>query len=506
MEAFAEDGSAAGFRPQSGTCKLTREQVEKIEALIHLMKEHYDPLPAQLEMYLQLIPPPASVASAEEDSGNKAQPRHLVRNLMRSYCSSFLVSREWDVQKAFSMMQDVVAYRAANRLDEQCFFPPAISVHGWSTVEVCRALRQSPRETALRVDRVCAGVTQGITCGIHYWDKGGRPVAYVMIESLDVVELMRQLRQMASVGKSPADVMWEYMVHLLGVTESVMLYQLIQREARRSGRSSTSKFTDEATPAEVTQGAVTMIYDMKGLSVKMLWKPILDLFRDLAKEFFKYYPDRVHQIICVNSPSLVRYAFRLVRGVMPADFQNKISFFSSHDTLATLEKVIDKKYIPHFLGGDCHCTAEGGECLSGYDPLHPRRAAVTDAHADGNGEVCTEDVTLTASQACTRVFPVKASEVVVWDFAVAGGGHDIIFTVFFVPQSAASGMRWSEVEVKKLSPYTVTSEALPEGSDLFVAAEDGVVVLGWRNRRSWFAAKRIQLRAYNEAMSTTLHE
>ncbi|KAK7198261.1 CRAL/TRIO domain containing protein [Novymonas esmeraldas] len=505
---------------QPTTVPLTPAQAGKIRALIRLMTEHYDPLPAQVQTYLQLMPsaPTASPGGGEEEADEEAAPPHPERSPLWFYCSCFLVSREWDVERAFAMMQDVVAYRAANHLDEQSFFPTAVPVRGWAAADVCERLHKPPREVGQRADRVCAAVAQGVTCGLHYWDKSGRPVVYVVINSLDEVELMRQLRQMASVGASPSTVMWEFSQHFLGVTEALVLYQLIQREMQRSRRSSTATASapaGDAAPAPgLSQGVVTLVFDMKGLSMRMLWKPLLDLFRDVAKEFFKYYPDIVHRIICVNSPSLVRYAFRLVRGVMPATFQRKISFVSPHHTLSTLATVIDTAHIPHFLGGQCRCAGEEGGCLGGYDPQHPRRTAAAagrgaggDAdHEKDTAEARTEDVTLAAGHECARVFHVSASEVVTWEFAVVGGGHDITFTCFFVPHSAAAAMRWSKVEPKKLGSYTVTSEAVAESCDVFVAAEDGVVVLGWRNTRSWFASKRMQLRAYKETPPCPSHE
>ncbi|GET91209.1 hypothetical protein, unknown function [Leishmania tarentolae] len=511
MPASEDRASSNASMAHSHQILLTGKQIDKIKALICLMKEHYDPLPSQLETYLRLLPPISSAASGEEDDDDKKWVYHLDHDPMWFYCTSFLMSREWDVQKAFVMMQEVVAYRAENQIDEQSYFPAAISVRGWSSENVCRALGQSPRKTGGRIDRVCAGVAQGIACGIHYWDKNGRPVFYAMIDSFDVDELMQQLKKMASVGKSHEDVAWECMMYILGVIDSLVLHQLLQREAQLSGQPQMSETVGEAVPAwDLSRGAVTMVYDLKGLTLKMLSKPMIDLFYDTAKKFFKYYPDRVHRIVCVNCPSLVYYAYRLVRGVMPTTFQKKITFVSPHDTLATLETIIERKYIPHFLNGDCHCTAHEGECLSGYDRSHPRRMGKRDTHADpaaeGNDEAPTEYVTLTAGKECTRVFPVNASEVVFWEFLVAGESRDIVFTTFFVPQSAASGMRWAPVELNKLSSYIVTSQAVARDSDALAAAEDGVVVLSWHNKRFWFASTRIQLRVYKESTLSTRHE
>ncbi|KAG5497667.1 hypothetical protein JKF63_03933 [Porcisia hertigi] len=512
MPSPKHNGSAGTLHEESSTVSYTQEQVNKINALIKLMNEHYDPLPPQLESYLQLVASATSPASAEEKMDYKSQERGLMRDVTWLYCSAFLVSREWDVQKAFSMMQEVVVFRAENRLDEQSFFPPAVSVRGWSTTEVCKTLGKNPRETSQRADRVSAGVAQAYNSGIHYWDKAGRPVVYAMMNSLDERDLLRQLKKMANVGQTPVDVMWEFVLHFLSVLESILVYQFIQREVQRSQSPPTLAAVDSAVlESVVSQVAVTIIFDMKGLSMRMLWKPLIDVTRAINQKFFKYYPDKVHSIVCVNSPSLVRYAFRLLSGVMPAAFQKKIRFISPHDTPATLESLIDKKYIPYFLGGDCHCTAEKGECVRGYDPQHPRGTTGTNTSADSpldddDEEASTEDVTLSAGHEHTQVFHVKASEVVCWEYCVVGGGNDIRLTTFFVPQSVASGMQWAKVESKKLSSYKVETEALSSGSDALAATENGVVVLAWCNTRTWLASKHLQLRVYKKAAPSANNE
>lgn len=517
---------------QPSTVPLTPEQIRKIKELIQRMERHYNPLPPQLLTYRRMMSTSSSpIAQAQTTSHSRSQtttlddgsdaarstgatPRHPEHDAVWFYCGCFLMSREWDVEKAFAMMQEVVAYRAANHLDEQSFFPPAVPVQGWTTEEICAARGgQSPRPVGQRADRVCAGVAQGIACGVHYWDRGGRPVVYIMINSLDERELVRQLKEMAAVGQSPVDVVWEFAQHFLGVCESLVLHQMqqraVQHASRRSSALTAAAAPTSASPATapgLSHGVITLVVDLQGLSLKMLWKPMLDIFRDVAKEFFKYYPDAVHRILCVNSPSIVRYAFRLVRGVMPVTFQRKITFVGAHDTLTTLEAVIERQHIPHFLGGDCRCAAAEGEgCVAGYDPEHPRRADRRHGHANctaADDGARTEDVTLSAGHECTRVFPIKAAETVAWEFAVSGGGLDITFTTYFVPEAAASAMRWTRVDTKKLSDHVVHSEALADGADGFAAAEDGVVVLGWRNTRSWFASKRLQLRAYKDTASS----
>ncbi|KPA78753.1 hypothetical protein ABB37_05870 [Leptomonas pyrrhocoris] len=527
----SHSSTATTSEPRRGS--LTNDQRDKVVALQQLMRGHFDPLPPQLLHSMRILP--------RHDKGPiERDPEWL-------YCTCFLVSREWDVQKAFAMMQTVVAYRADNGLDERSQLPPAVSVRGWdNAAAVCASLGKAPRHAPDRVDRLATDVAQTLSCGLHYWDKGGRPVVYVMVDSLDEAGLIRTLKKHAAIGQTPADVMWMYGQHFIGVGEDLVLYQLQQQQQRLSGKETrddashpvTSPSSSSPHTSGGAQGLITLVMDLKGFHVGLLWKPMLDLFRDVARKLFQYYPDMVHRILAVNAPGLVRVAFNMVKGVMTADFQKKISFVGPQHTMEALEEEIDLAYIPAFLGGRCRCRRRrsekaqdgngeedgGGCCIDGYDRADPLRrnskakhgkdetstavAGNSDSlHNEGSGEAsaATDDIALSGGQRHRRVFHLRPSETVVWEFAVPhNGGADVVFSSYFVPHADtaadAAAVNWSKLSTEKLQPHQIQ-----EGGDgakqagAFTASERGTLVLSWHNTRLWFKTRHVQLRVYKDA-------
>lgn len=524
----------------------TQEQEDKILALQQHMQNHFNPLPQQLINLMRLLP------------HREGDPED--HNAELFYCTSFLASREWDVQRAFAMMQDVVAYRAANHLDEaQSPLPSPVSVRGWEPEAVCAALGKTPRKGSDRADRIVAAVASTLACGVHYWDKGGRPVVYVMIDSLDEPAMIQKLKANAKIGQKPADVLWEYGQHFIGIAEDLVVYQLMQQREKRKQdeKAEDAAAAPPSSTTVATQGVITLVMDLKGLHMGLLWKPMLDLFRDVTRQLFQYYPDMVHRIIAVNAPGIVRVAFNMVKGVMPADFQKKITFVGPQQSLAALEEEIDREHIPCFLGGACKCAAKegreggGGGCIDGYDRNDPRRrkankktrekerkgnggaaatanTTATTPHDDSNGVgedasgsddddgdegtreedgavVPTEDVSLSAGQRHRRVFALQPAETVVWEFAVQHDGTDVTFTVHFISQKAQqqqqqhASVNWEKVDMKKWESCQHQHNDAARQDDAFTAEEGGTLVLTWHNTRSWFKTRSVQLRVYKDS-------
>ncbi|KPI87506.1 hypothetical protein ABL78_3417 [Leptomonas seymouri] len=501
---------------------LTHSKGDKVVALQRLMRGRYQPLPRQLLNIIRVLP-------HEVHDPVEGDPEWL-------YCASFLVSREWDVQRAFAMMQEVVDYRIANDLDARSQLPPAVSVHGWGNTEaVYASLGKPPRHVPDGVDHLAAGVAENLACGIHYWDKGGRPVVYVMINSLDAPGLIKTLKNHAKIGQKPADVLWAYGQHFIGAAEDLVLYQLQQRRGGEEEIGAAESHTPtSSSPAHSTsfgQGLVTLVVDLKGLHMGLLWKPMLDVFRDVTRSLFKFYPDMVHRVIAVNAPGLVRVAFNMVRGAMPADFQKKISFVGPPHSLQALSEEIDVAYIPAFLGGSCCCRPENAEegndsggcsCIDGYDPADPLRhtlkvqqgkhgtSAAEDSEngrsiGEGDAFAPTEDILLSAGQRHRRVFHLQPSETVAWEFAVSHSGTDIEFSAFFIPHADAARdaaeMDWPKLSDRKLQPHQLLGGEADKSADVFTAAEGGTLVLSWHNRRSWFKKYNLQLRVHRSLAS-----
>ncbi|KPA78750.1 hypothetical protein ABB37_05868 [Leptomonas pyrrhocoris] len=457
---------------------LTPAQEKKVTELVSLLEKTYNPLPPHLQSIQQFM---------TGDGADTSTPL----NPIREYCYCFLISREWNLHEAFEMLQLAVDYRGQNQLDTRAEFPSALSCKGWDQDEVRRALGKEARSTDQRLDRLCAGIAPFFSYGFHKWDKFGQPVLYMAVGSIDEAGLLKKLRQMANVGQSGEAVMWEVVQHSLGIDEQLQYYQQLQYNAG-------------ALKVDAADGLIrstTLVIDLKGLTYKMLWKPALDLFMNTLREIFKYYSQCVYQILIVNSPAMVMFAYKIVRGVLPPGVQQKVHIVNAQDTNAAIRKFIDEVNIPDVFGGTCHCP---GGCIEGYDPAHRRRkdkesvSSTSEAASNDATGVATEDISLKAGQQHKRVFSLNAGESVVWEF-VSSDGTDVTFVKCFVPEKAAKEMNWERVSVSKLEMYVVSRENPSEGSDEYTATANGVLVLVWDNKKSWFTAKHLQMKLFKQA-------
>ncbi|KAK7198260.1 CRAL/TRIO domain containing protein [Novymonas esmeraldas] len=475
---------------------LTAEQEAKVTELITLMTRTYDPLPPPL-LALQRYTPSKADKAGEDGSA----ATNTFFSPIRNYCYCFLVSREWDVQRALEMMQLSVSYREKNKLDTRAELPSAVCCRGWDQEAVREALEKPTRPTDQRLDRLSASIAPYFSFGLHYWDKHGQPVLYMNLGSVDEPGLLKRLKQLANVGQTPDAVIWELVQHLLGVQEQILFYQQMQ-------------YTAGTLAAQAQDGLIrsaTIVIDLKGLTYKMLWKPALDLFMNALKSVFQHYPQCVYQILLVNSPAMVTFAYKIVRGALPLGVQKKVHIANVADTPATMRTYIDTQHVPDYLGGACHC--EGG-CIRGYDPDRKSKASEDEAgksdtasnqstgHKDDAAGVTTEDIALKAGQELKRAFALKTGESVVWEF-VSASGRDVAFTTFFVPAAEARGMDAAKLHTSKLEPFTVSKGNPSEGSDEYTADGDGLLVLVWDNKKSWFTAKHLQMKVFKQAAPVT---
>lgn len=475
---------------------LTAEQEKKVADLIELMKKMYDPLPPPLLALQRYTPAKTSNATAPPAAAPAAAGTDTFFSPIRHYCYCFLVSREWDLPKAFEMMQLSVSYREKSQLDQRAELPSAVSCRGWDQEAVREALDKDVRPTSQALDRLSAAVSPYLSVGMHYWDKHGQPVLYLNLGSVDEPGLLKKLKHLANVGQTADAVIWELVQHMMGVQEQLLYYQQMQYAA--------GKLDVDAGDGLIRSS--TIVIDLKGLTYKMLWKPALDLFMNALRTLFQYYPQCVAQIIVVNSPAMVMFAYKIVRGALPEGVQKKVHIANVADTPATLKTFIDAARVPDYLGGTCHC--EGG-CVHGYHPDAKAKggdggAAKSDTsstQSGGQGEdggVTTEDIALKAGQELKRAFSLKDGESVVWEFA-STGGHDVAFTTYFVPEKEAQGLDAETLHTSKLEAYVVSKGNPSSGSDEYTAAASGLLLLVWDNKKSWFKAKHLQMKVFKQA-------
>ncbi|KPA78748.1 hypothetical protein ABB37_05866 [Leptomonas pyrrhocoris] len=448
--------------------ELTPDKEQKISQLVQRMQQTYSPLPEQLQVLLRYAPRPADAPTPH--------------NTIRHYCYCALISRNWDLQRAFAMLEENVAYRRQWRLDERSEMPTSISLRGWEQMEVVRALGKEPRLANQRADKIVALLGRHFPCGLHRWDKHGQPVFYVLFGRIEEEAIVRKLKQVANVGQAPEDVVWEMLQHLIGVGEWLAYYQQMQYDAGR-------------LDVDATEGlirATTIVVDMKGFGYSMIWKPAIDLAVSCLKKLFRYYAECVHQVLVVNAPSMVSFGYRIVRPAVPATVQAKVRIAGPDASLALLKEYIDEAFIPAHLGGQCSC--EGG-CCTDYNPNPQDVLTATEEHQYGG--VSTDDITLRAGAAHRIVFALRQKETVVWDF-ISASGHDIAFATFFVPSSQCAGVDMEKADVRSLEAYVVSKTNPSEGSDEYKATEDGVLVLVWDNKQSWVTTKHLQMKVFKQ--------
>ncbi|GET91211.1 hypothetical protein, unknown function [Leishmania tarentolae] len=320
---------------------MTPEREQKITQLVQLMKETYDPLPKQLQILLRYSP-------TSEDAPTP-------HNTTRCYCYCALISSRWDVQKSLEGMKKNVAYRMQYHLDERSELPSAASIRGWDERDVVQALGKEARPGNARVDEILAKVDRYLPSGFHYWDRYGQPILYMMLGSVDEGRLLKELKKAANAGESMDALAWVILQHVVGSGEWLAYYQQMQYDA--------GELTVDASEGLIR--AATFVVDLQGFTYKMLWKPAIDLFISCLRKLFEYYPYCVHRILVVNAPSIVNFAYGIIRHVLPEAVQAKIRMAKQHESLPLLREHIEEHYIPDFYGGACHCQ---GGCVRSYRP------------------------------------------------------------------------------------------------------------------------------------------
>nr|UXK97414.1 retinal-binding protein [Nautilus pompilius] len=120
---------------------------------------------------------------------------------------------------------------------------------------------------------------------------------------------------------------------------------------------------------------LTVIFDMRGVSSKMLWKPGLQMYLHLVKILEDNYPEMMKRMFVINAPIIFPLLYRICRPLISEDMKKKI-FVLGHDYQKTLFEYVDAEEVPAFLGGtmtdpdgDPNCKSlicMGGEVPKSY--------------------------------------------------------------------------------------------------------------------------------------------
>jgi len=99
----------------------------------------------------------------------------------------------------------------------------------------------------------------------------------------------------------------------------------------------------------VSHGIVE-IYDMAGLSLSQLNLPALNALSSILKIGQEHYPENLARGFIVNAPYVFSATWRIIRPILHANTQAKISVTSSN-SFDDLEPLLGAGNIPKFMGG-----------------------------------------------------------------------------------------------------------------------------------------------------------
>lgn len=420
---------------------------------------------------------------------------------MRILAYKYLTARKWKVADALEMATTTATWRTQHQVDALALFPPAFPVYGYDADDVLNVLGDASKRRSTAQDDWFAKAGRLIDpvykSGFHYWDKTGHPVLIMFFGQCSVRGLFKAFQQLSSVGQKPTHAAVRYHSYENEVAASLAVYRDAVNAALPAGH-----------PDKVDRRilGVTCVIDCSGLGYSHLWTPILDILRSEFAVDAAHYPEGLHRVIVVNCPTMIKFAYTIVKGALDPRVQQKITFCSTgKETEETMKLVMDVKHLPTFLGGEWVCP-DGKHWGPDVDPTASPMGSA--GSKDDGSDVVTEDISVSAGSAHVKEYLLAANEEVSWEFA-STSGYDIRFQVQFFPgsttlcSSAANNNDHAEptppLARDEASAELVIQQKLKDGADRYVASTQGVLRLTWDNTSSWFKGKKLQMRIIKSA-------
>lgn len=239
----------------------------------------------------------------------------------------FLRARDFSIDKATTMLQESLQWRAEHRIDDIL----------------------SEYKTPVVVEKYFPG-------GWHHHDKDGRPLYILRLGNMDVKGLLK------SVGED----------------ELLKLTLHICEEGLKLMKEATKLF-------EKPIWNWCLLVDLDGLSMRHLWRPGVKALLRIIETVEKNYPETMGRVLIVRAPRVFPVLWTIVSAFIDENTRSKFLFFGGPDCLHTeggLEQYIPKDKIPKFLGGSCSTLIHEG----GLIPKHLYKSESIDVDG-GSGAV-----------------------------------------------------------------------------------------------------------------------
>ncbi|KAH9514987.1 hypothetical protein Btru_021600 [Bulinus truncatus] len=171
---------------------------------------------------------------------------------------------------------------------------------------------------------------------------------------------------------------------------------------------------------------LVVIFDMEGVSSKMLWRPGLQMYLHLVTLLEDNYPEMLKRMFVINAPRIFPLLYKICRPLISQDTKNKIHVLGS-DCASTLLKYIDADQLPAYLGGNKTDPDGNPRCVT----LISQGGQVPEEYYMKESENSEQMETATVARGDKLSIPLevtKPGSVLRWEFKT--DGYDIGFGVF----------------------------------------------------------------------------
>ncbi|XP_048763244.2 retinal-binding protein-like [Ostrea edulis] len=222
---------------------------------------------------------------------------------------------------------------------------------------------------------------------------------------------------------------------------------------------------------------LTVVFDMAGVSTKMLWRPGLKMYLHLVKVLEDNYPEMMRYLLIINAPGIFPLLYKMCRPLISEDMKKKIHVIGG-DYKEYLLKYIDATNLPVCYGGaltdpDGDPTCRTMICYGGEVPKH-YYLQTADFQEQMQSAVIPRGEKLNIDVQVDR----KGS-ILKWEFRTED--YDIGFGVFYQSSSGSVPV----VQTSRANSHVVSED----GS--YICDELGTYTLCFDNSFSWTRNKRI---------------
>lgn len=229
----------------------------------------------------------------------------------------------------------------------------------------------------------------------------------------------------------------------------------------------------------------TFVLDFTGFNLKQFYdKTVINAGIQLITMYQDNYPETLKAAYLINVPSYFSWIFNLFKPFLNAVTLSKLKIYKGDEWKEEFFKIIDKKQVPGFMGGELTDPDGNPKCnyMINWDSKIPSSYYLNEDRQRGGEDDPSMKAVTVAQRSCFEV-PVEVQlpgSILKWVFRTKD--YNIRFGLFY---------RHKKNQLEELMPLeSVDCQVLPEEND-FVCERAGTYVLQFDNSYSWLTAKAL---------------